>query len=135
MGLLRGREKYGPLMHAFISTTYLSGFSVYSFSFSVFFFYLTSLPFPPPSSLFITTPFYTICCGGICHFYPLTAFGSLWVSFKDCPLAAQTLPLLRVCWLHHSPVLDKIACLIFTSLPFHFTPLDKDPALFHHLPL
>ena len=51
--------------------------------------------------------------------------------------ATQPLPLLRVCWLHHSPFLEKIACFVFTSLCFHFTPPNKDLALFlsHHLPL
>ena len=35
--------------------------------------------------------FYTIYHGEIYHFYPLTAFGSLLVSFRDCPLACQLL--------------------------------------------
>ena len=33
--------------------------------------------------------FYTTCRNMIYHFYPLTAFGSLWASFQDCPLACR----------------------------------------------
>ena len=75
-------------------------FSVYSFFFSIlsplsFYFSFLSfspiffllLPLPSSALLFTTTPFYTICHGGIYHFYPLTTFGSLWVSFQDYPLA------------------------------------------------
>ena len=66
-------------MHASIPTTYLSGFSMYSFSFFVFlffYFYLTSLSFLP-SFIVHSYSLYTIYHGGICQFYPLTAFGSL----------------------------------------------------------
>ena len=87
-------------MYTSISTTYISLvfciFFLFLYSFSSFF--LLFLPFvfslfflllPCPSSalLFTTTPFYTICHGGIYHFYPSTTFGSLWVSFQDYPLA------------------------------------------------
>jgi len=35
--------------------------------------------------------FYTACRDRIYYFYPLTAFGSLWVSFQNCPLVCQLL--------------------------------------------
>ena len=88
------RERKGSLlMYASIPTTYLSGFSMYSFFFSVFsfLFFLPPFPFVPPFSLFTVTPFYTIYRGGICHFYPSTAFGSLWTSFQNCLLIGQLL--------------------------------------------
>ena len=42
-----------------------------------------------PFSLFTTMAFYTTYHGRIYHFYPSTAFGSLWASFQDYPLAYQ----------------------------------------------
>ena len=59
-----------------------SGFSVCSF-FSFF------LPLLPSFLLFTATYFYITYYCGIYHFCPSTAFGSLWVSFQDCPLACQ----------------------------------------------
>ena len=72
---------------------FLSVFSislVYRFSLPFFFSYFPLCTF---------TTFYTACHYRICHFYPLTTFGLLWVSFQDCSL---------VCWLpshHHYTVL------------------------------
>ena len=41
--------------------------------------------FPSPFSLCIPMAFYTACCDKIYHFYPLTTFDPLWMSFQDCP--------------------------------------------------
>ena len=82
-------------MHASIPTTYVSLIFVYSFLFSHFFLVLplllSFLLVLVLHLLFTATTFYTICHGGIYHFYPLTIFGSLQVSFRDCPLACQLL--------------------------------------------
>ena len=80
-------------MYVSILITYLSGFSMYSFFFSIFsfLFFLPLFSFVPPFSLFTVTPFYTIYRGGIFHFYPSTAFGSSWTSFQDYLLAYQLL--------------------------------------------
>ena len=69
--------------------------------------------------------FYTTCCDKIYHFYPLTTFGLLWVSFQDYPL---------VCHLpnHHHYTVLAVPCLIpeksgfvlFFYFPWHFH-LDK----------
>jgi len=80
-----------PITHAFL--IFVFSFSLLSFSFSFyppfsfFFFLLASLLYV----LFTTIAFYTICHGRIYHVYPLTTFGSLWVSFRDYPLACQLL--------------------------------------------
>ena len=82
-----------------------------------------------PLSLFITTPFYTICNCRIHHFFPSTAFASLWVSLQDCPLA-YWLPNHYLCskcvgcTTFHSQT--KLLVLFLTSLYFFFTHLNKD---------
>ena len=113
---MRGREIGSLLMHAFAPITHVSslpfGF-LYSFSFSSLFTLFSFLSFylsvflivviPPP--LFTTIVFYTTCRDRIYHFYPSTTFGSLWVSFQDCPQA---------CWLpsHHHYTMLAAPCLI-----------------------
>ena len=112
---------------------YLFGF-LYILSFSLFFLlFLSTFPsfhflpfFPPPplpssTLLFIATPFYTIYHGEIYHFYPSTAFGSLWVSFQDYPLASWLLSQYHCsecvcCTTLHSQT--KLLVLFFTSLCF-----------------
>ena len=102
MGLLKGREIDSLLIHASIPILmFFFGISVYflSFFFLYLFIYFTLLFFfflplflavvPPPSLLFTTMAFYTACCDRIYRVYPLTAFGSLWVSFQDYPLACR----------------------------------------------
>ena len=74
------------------------------FFLSLCFFYISCLPlfssfFFPHFPLCTFMTFYTACHDRICHFYSLTTFGLLWVSFQDCSL---------VCWLpshHHYTVL------------------------------
>ena len=81
-------------------------------------------------------PFYTTYRDKIYHFYPLTTFGPLWVSFQDYTL---------VCWLpshYHYIVLavprliprQKWFCfvLFFTSLD---TPIQIRVGLLPHQPL
>ena len=55
--------------------------------------------------LCITMAFYTVCRNRIYHFYPLTTFGMLWVSFQDCPM---------VYWLpnHRHYTVLAVPCLI-----------------------
>ena len=80
-------------MYASIPTTYVS--LIFCMFFFFFFFFLFLLPLLPSvscsssPSLFIVTPLYIICRAGIFYFYPFTTFGSLWVSFQDCPLACR----------------------------------------------
>ena len=104
----REKKKGGLLMHVSIPTTYISlvfcMFFLFLCSFSSFFLPLLPFifsPFPPLFSLFTTTLFYTICHGGIYHFYPSIAFGSLWVSFQDCLLACWLLSLSRPKFVEH----------------------------------
>ena len=130
-------------MHASIPTTCIPLVFLYVLSFSLFFlFFLSTSPsfslFFRPPSLFTATPFYTICHCGIYHFLPLNCFWLLIGVLPRLPIslsAAQPLPLLRMCWLHHSPFLNKIACLVSYLSPF-FTSLIririKPP---HYLPL
>ena len=93
MDLSRGREMGSLLMHVSIPTS--QAFSlIFVFFFSFFLFFFLVLPLflfviHDPPSLFTTTTFYTICHEMIYHFYPSPAFGSLWASFQDCPLACQ----------------------------------------------
>ena len=109
-----GEKKCGLLMHASIPTTYTSlvfcMFFLFLYSFSSFFLPLLPFvfsPFPPLFSLFTNTLFYTICHGGIYHFYPSIAFGSLWVSFQDCLLA---------CWLlSHYYCFECVGCNTFVK--------------------
>ena len=94
VGLLRGREMGSQLMHAVASIThvsslflgflYLSFFFLFLFLLCFLFFLSTSLFCLPsflPHSLFTPMAFYIAYCDRIYHFYPLTIFGSLWVSF------------------------------------------------------
>ena len=110
-------------MHASIPTVYflslvffpiflsfLSGFFVYSFIFYSFFFY-----FLRPSFTVHGYPF-------LCHlplwdlpfFVPQPFLAPYWYPFRTThePAGCLTVPLLRVCWLYHSPFSDKITCLI-----------------------
>ena len=118
----RERKVDSLLMHAFTPITHIflhySSFSIFlSFSCSFFFLFLPfSSPFFPPILPCMSMAFYTAYCDRICHFYPLTTFGLLWVSFQDYPL---------VCWLpnHHYTVLvvpryifrQKWFCFVFYS--------------------
>ena len=121
-------------MYASISTTYISLvfciFYLFLYSFSSFFplfllfvfsLFFLLLPLPSSALLFIATPFYTIYHGEIYHFYPSTAFGSLWVSFQDYPLASWLLSQYHCsecvyCTTLHSQT--KLLVLFFTSLCF-----------------
>ena len=96
-------------MHASIPSTHVSslssGFLYSSFSFFFFYFFVCStffsfflslfffFAFVPPSSplfsLFTTMTLYTACRDRIYHFYPSTAFGSLWASFQDYLLTCR----------------------------------------------
>ena len=133
-------------MHASIPTTYVSLIFLYIL---FFFCFSTSSSFCPSFFLpflfiyfyfllFIATVFYTICHGGIYHSYPSTAFGFLWVSFQDCPLACQLRSHYHCsecvgCTTLHSQtkllVLFLISFCFFTSLirikikPLHYLPL------------
>ena len=78
-----------------------------------------------PPLLFTATTFYTICHSGIYHFYRLTAFDSLQVSFQDCPLACRLLNHYHCfecvgCTTLHSQT--KLLVLFLTSLYFLTTP-------------
>ena len=141
-GSVKRERKGGLLMHAFIPTVhfpslvffpiFLSFLSVF-FSCILLFFLFPILSFLPPSfvpfSLFMATPFYTIYHCGIYHFYSLTAFGSLWVSLQDYPLACR-LPSHYLysecvgCTTLHSQA--KLLVMFLTPPCFCFTYLDKD---------
>ena len=61
-------------------------------------------------------------------FLPLSCFWFLMGVLLGLPTglpAAQPLPLLKVCWLHHSLFLDKIACLVSYLSPFLLHPSGK----------
>ena len=80
------------LMHASIPITHtFLWFFFFFFSLSFFFLVLLLLlsVIVDPLSLLTATTFYTIYHDKIYHFYPSTAFGSLWVSFQDYPLACR----------------------------------------------
>ena len=89
-----GEKKCSLLMYVSIPTAHVSLIFVYPFLFSPFFFFVLPLllfcSFCPPL-MFTATTFHTIYHGAICHFYPSTTFGFLWVSFQDCPLAFRLL--------------------------------------------
>jgi len=114
-GLLRGRKVGSLLVHAFTPITHI--FLPHS-QFLCFLCFLTCFPcflsfsllFPFPlcfcSSLLCTSmAFYIACRDKIYHFYPLTTFGLLWVSFQDCPLVYR-LPS------HHHYTVLAVPCLI-----------------------
>ena len=110
-------------MHASIPTVYflslvffpiflsfLFGFFVYSFIFYSFFFYFLRPPFTIHGYPFLyhlplwDLPFLSLNRFWLLMGIPLGLLTSLPV--------AQLVPLLKVCWLYHSPFLDKITCLI-----------------------
>ena len=131
MDLSRGREMGSLLMHVSIPTS--QAFSlIFVFFFSFFLFFFLVLPLflfviHDPPSLFTTTTFYTICHEMIYHFYPSPAFGLLWASFQDCPLACQ-LPSHYHCTVLVAPCLiprQKWLVLSLTSLYYHYSHLDK----------
>ena len=79
-----------PLFLPLMSLWFFYIFFFFLLLFYLFFF--LSLVLPSFYFLFFTihsNPFYIICHGGIYYSYPSTAFGFLWVSFQDCPLACQ----------------------------------------------
>ena len=133
MGLSRGREMGSLLMHASISIThafFFLWFVVFSL-FSLFFFLVLPLVLPMmiiPLFLMIPTvrSYHPLYCLSyvIYHFYPLTAFGPLWVSFQDCLLACR-LPNYYHCTEYvgcatpHS--WTKMACLV-SCLPLFSLP-------------
>ena len=101
-----------------------------------FLFFLPHFPSVPPLLFVHSYPFLYLLPWWDLPFLPLNCFWLIIGVLPGLPtglLASQPLPLLRVCWLHHFLFLDKIDCLVFTSLRFHFTPLDL--ALSYHLPL
>ena len=77
----------------FLYSFFLSLFTPFSFFLSVFLYLLFIVflfLFPPPLfSLCTSIAFYTACHDRICHFYPSTAIGLLWVSFQDYPLVCR----------------------------------------------
>jgi len=88
-------------MPLFLALMFLPFFGI-SISFLLFFislfallsflsFYLSFIVCRYSSFLSLVTPmaFYTGCCDKIYHFYPLTAFGSLWASFQYYLLACR----------------------------------------------
>ena len=121
-------------MYASIPNTY-----VYLIFCMFFFFFfslsLTSSSFRILLLLPLTIHSYPFIYHLPCWDFPFLLLYCFWLLIGVLPglptslPATQPLPLLRVCWLHHSPFLDKIACFVFTSLCFHFTPPDKDLAL------
>ena len=136
VGLSRGRERVvywcTPLFLPFTFSLFgfLSNpsffsfwffFFKYSFCFLFFHFYLFS---PPPyhySWLPLFIPFSIV---GFTLFVPqplLAPYGYPLALHTSLP-AGQPLSLLRVCWLHHSPFLDKITCLVSYLSLFLFFP-------------
>ena len=101
---------FAPITHVFIFLfNFLYSFFLSLFVCFVFYSFFLSFCFSVCySPLFhcaclwpfiLSMAFYTACRDKIFHFYPLTAFSLLWVSFQDYPL---------VCWLpnhHHYTVL------------------------------
>ena len=75
--------------HFFVYSVFSSFHSIFLFFFLFFFFSFFFLFLPSSSHCARLWPFYIACSDMICHFYPLTAFGLLWVSFQDCPLVCQ----------------------------------------------
>ena len=114
-----------PITHVFLEFLYLS------FLFYFFFSFLRSTSISccgsSSFSVFITMAFYTACRDRNYHFYPLIAFGSLWVSFQDYPLACR-LPNHYHCTVLVAPRLiprKKWFDLSLTSLYFHYSHMDK----------
>ena len=123
MGLLRERGKCGLLMHVSIPTNCISLFSLCVLSFFLFFLFFLST-----SPSFCSSPFH---CSQLPLFIPSTMveFTIFILQLLLAPYgvlprlpiglpAAQRLPLLRMYWLHHSPFLEKIVCLVSYLSPF-----------------
>jgi len=113
-------------MHAFIPTIHIfspSDFPMCSFFFFILSFYLSFHPFSLStvhSYLFL----YHLLLWDL-PFFPLNCFWLLMGVLLGLPTSlpvAQPLPLLKVCWLHHSLFLDKIACLVSYLSPFLLHP-------------
>ena len=129
MGLSRGIEKCGLLMHASIPTTCipLVFLCVLFFFFSFFFsflsflsFYLSFLPFLLPFTVH-SYPFFRLSAMVGFTIFAYQLFWLLMGVFLGLSTnlpATQPLPLLKVCWLHHSPFSDKITCLVSYLPPF-----------------
>ena len=105
-------------MHASIPTTYISlvFYMFFLFLYSFFSFFLPLLPFVLPLFIVKSYPFLYHLPLWDLSFFPFNYFYLLMGVLPRLSiglLAAQPLPLLKMCWLHHSPFLDKIACLIF----------------------
>ena len=114
-------------MHASIPTTHVS------LIFSIFLFCSTSSYFVPSVPLYCPQlPLLYYLPWWDLPFLPLNCFWLLIGVLSRLPTglsAAQPLPLLWMCWLHHSLFPDKISCFVsYFSLFFHFSHLDKDQA-------
>ena len=127
-----GEKKRSLLIHASIFTTHASLKFVYSFSFLSFLSCSTSFSFVPPIPLFTIHSYPILYCLPWWNllFLPFNFFWLLMCVLPRLPIglsAAPPLPLLWMCWLHHSPFQDKIASLVsYLSLFFHYSHLDKD---------
>ena len=123
-------------MHASIPTVHFLSlwFSIQSFFlfflvffFQVFFLFpiLSFLPlFSSPYHYSWLPLFIPFAIVGFTLFVPqplLAPYGYPLALHTSLP-AAQPLSLLRVCWLHHSPFLDKITCLVSYLYLFLFYP-------------
>ena len=97
---------------------YILFFFLFSFLFYLFFF-----AFPPSSFTIHSYHFLYYLPQWDLPFLPLNCFWLLMGVFPRLPTslsATQPLPLLWMCWLYHSPFLDKIACLVsYLSLFSH----------------
>ena len=105
-------------MHASIPTIYISlvFYMFFLFLYSFFSFFLPLLPFVLPLFIVKSYPFLYHLPLWDLLFLPFNYFYLLMGVLPRLStglLAAQPLPLLKMCWLHHSPFLDKITCLIF----------------------
>ena len=124
-------------MPLFLPHYFLSGFlflplSLFIFSFSYLCFFLSILSYlssllcffssPPPSSVHGYPLLYHLPLWNL----PLLSLNRFWLLVGISPellinlLVVQPLPLSKVCWLHHSPFLNKITFLISYLSPFLF---------------
>ena len=103
---------------------------IYSYNFFFFFlcvlsfslFFLSFLSTSPSFSLFPYPPFIVDSYPFLYHLtlwdLPFLSFNCFWLLTEVLPRlptglsAAQPLPLLKMCWLHHFSFPDKIACLV-----------------------
>ena len=141
--MLRGREKMWSIDTCIYSYhLYLSSF-LHVLSFSLFFllFLSTSPSFCFFSFFFFFAPTYPLLYHLPLWDLPFLPLNYFWLLMGVLPRLPTSLPttqplsLLWMCWLHHSPFPDKIACLVsylslfFTSLfqrrikPLHYLPL------------